>query len=105
MVDKPAEEVIENIDEEKVLEMIDAESKMESSRSNSNRVQKKLLDELGLFDVDLEEFNLSDELVNRIRYLEYVNMESNEQVEASEEAKEEVRERLHELGFELPDDN
>jgi len=105
MVEEDAEKLIENIDEDKVLEMLEAESGVETSRANKNRVQKKLLEDLGLFDVDLDDFDLSDELITKVKYLEYVDAESNEQPEFSEEVKQKARERLRELGLEPPDDS
>lgn len=103
MVDKKAKQVIENLDEKKLLEMVENESRT-AKGNNRERVQKKLLDDLGLFDIDLDDFDFSDKLENRIRRLKYVNMESSEQRELPEDKKREVRERMRELGFEPSND-
>lgn len=102
VLDRTDEELIRNLDEERLLEMVRNEGRL-AKGANSERVQKKLLDDLGLFDVDLEAFDLSDELENKVRHLEYVDVESREQRELSEEKKRAVRERMRELGFEPSD--
>ena len=104
MMDENNRKVIENLDEDKLLDMVRSEGRI-AKGANSERVQKKLLDDLGLFDVNLNDFNLSNELENKVRYLKYVDVESSEQRELSENKKQEVRERMRELGFEPSDDN
>ena len=104
MVDEKAEEVIRNMDDEKVLEMLETERKKQTS-PDFERAQKKLLDEIGLFDIDLDRFDLSDELERQVLYLKYFDSESDTQHEFSEEVKQRTKERMRELGFEPSDDN
>lgn len=89
------EELIRRLDEASVLETLEAESAVASSSETKRRIQKRLLDDLGLFDVGLDGFDLSDDLRNRGEYLKYVNVDSD----VSKEYSEEVERRLRELGF------
>mgnify|MGYP002763419088 CR=1 FL=1 len=104
MVDKKTEEVIRNLDEKKVLEMLEAEW-TNHRPPDLQREQKKLLYEIGLYDVDLDNFDLSDEIKSKVRYLADYDMESDVQPNFSEEVEQRTRERLRELGLEPPEDN
>jgi len=104
MVNKKAEKVIRNMEDEKVIEMLENINESRFS-PDFQREQKKLLDEMGLFDIDLDNFDISDKLRNRILHLKYYNAESDVQPEFSEEVKEKTRERMRELGLEPSGDS
>ncbi|GAB3417191.1 hypothetical protein GCM10027435_15630 [Haloparvum alkalitolerans] len=101
---KSMDRLIEQLDEEKVIGMLDAEGRA-ASGAEADRVQKRLLEDLGLFAVDLDDYDLSDDLVNRVRRLKYVNVESDARREYSEETERRVAERMRELGFEPDEDD
>jgi hypothetical protein len=99
MVDEAAEAVIRSMSDETVLEMLAAERTRRRSAVDDRRAQKRLLDDLGLFDVDLDDFDLSDELERQVLYLRHYDMDSDVQPEFSEETKRRTDQRLRELGL------
>ncbi|WP_276257366.1 hypothetical protein [Haloglomus litoreum] len=93
-------ELIRQLDDARVVEMLETEGSLTDSDADRTRVQKQLLDDLGLFDIDPAEYDLSDALRNRIEHLRYVNVEGTAQREPSAAVRREVAERLRELGYE-----
>lgn len=102
MVDKETEKRIRNMDEQKLFEMLEAEREnVEGLGPNNQRAEKILLDEIGLFDIDFDDFDLSDKLERKILHLQHYNAESDVQPEIVEGTEE----RMRELGFEPTKDN
>ena len=104
MVDEETENLIRDMDEENLFEMLEAEREDQQGRKrgvNALRAEKRLLDELGFFDIDFDDFDLSDKLERKILHLQHYNAESDVQPEILDSTKE----RMRELGLESTDSN